>query len=48
MNANVLADPTQLFRVFLNLMTNAIQAMEENGGVLSVSIAVVETGICAT
>jgi two-component system cell cycle sensor histidine kinase/response regulator CckA len=42
MNANVLADPTQLFRVFLNLMTNAIQAMEENGGVLSVTISVVE------
>ena len=41
-NANVLADPTQLFRVFLNLMTNAIQAMEENGGTLSVSLAVVE------
>lgn len=41
-NANVLADPTQLFRVFLNLMTNAIQAMEEDGGELSVSIAVVE------
>jgi len=38
---NVLADPTQLFRVFLNLMTNAIQAMEENGGILSVKIAVV-------
>lgn len=42
MNTNVLADPTQLFRVFLNLMTNAIQAMEENGGILSVKIAVVE------
>ncbi|MGA2405573.1 MAG: ATP-binding protein [Bacteroidales bacterium] len=41
-NANVLADPTQLFRVFLNLMTNAIQAMEENGGMLSVNIAVVK------
>jgi CheY-like chemotaxis protein len=41
-DANVLADPTQLFRVFLNLMTNAIQAMEENGGVLTVSISVVE------
>jgi hypothetical protein len=40
--ANVLADPTQLFRVFLNLMTNAMQAMEENGGVLSVGISVVE------
>ena len=34
LEANVLADPTQLFRVFLNLMTNAIQAMEENGGTL--------------
>jgi signal transduction histidine kinase/PAS domain-containing protein len=42
MNANVLADPTQLFRVFLNLMTNAIQAMEENGGMLSVNIAAVK------
>ena len=41
-NENVLADPTQLFRVFLNLMTNACQAMEENGGTLSVSLSVVE------
>ena len=37
-----LADPTQLFRVFLNLMTNACQAMEENGGTLTVSLSVVE------
>ena len=41
-NANVFADPTQLFRVFLNLMTNAIQSMEEEGGTLSVNLAVVE------
>jgi two-component system, cell cycle sensor histidine kinase and response regulator CckA len=41
-DANVFADPTQLFRVFLNLMTNAIQSMEERGGTLSVSLAVVE------
>ena len=40
--ANVLADPTQLFRVFLNLMTNAIQSMEENGGTLSISLSIVE------
>jgi two-component system, cell cycle sensor histidine kinase and response regulator CckA len=40
--ANVLADPTQLFRVFMNLMTNAIQAMEEEGGTLSVSLEVVK------
>jgi two-component system, cell cycle sensor histidine kinase and response regulator CckA len=39
---NVFADPTQLFRVFLNLMTNAIQSMEEKGGALSVNLAVVE------
>ncbi len=42
MKANVLADPTQLFRVFLNLMTNAIQAMEEHGGLLSVNISIVQ------
>jgi len=40
--ALVFADPTQLFRVFLNLMTNAIQAMEEKGGVLSVNLTIVE------
>jgi PAS domain S-box-containing protein len=38
----VLADPTQLFRVFLNLMTNAIQSMEEMGGELSVNLDIVE------
>jgi len=41
-NVKVLADPTQLFRVFLNLMTNAVQAMEEKGGLLSVNMRVVE------
>ena len=41
-NVYVFADPTQLFRVFLNLMTNAIQSMEEKGGTLSVNLAVVE------
>lgn len=40
--ANVFADPTQLFRVFLNLMTNAVQSMEESGGTLSVSMETVE------
>lgn len=39
---NVFADPTQLFRVFLNLMNNAIQSMEEDGGTLSVKLAVVD------
>jgi signal transduction histidine kinase len=41
-DANVFADPTQLFRAFLNLMTNAIQSMEDKGGTLSVNMAVVE------
>ncbi|MBK9391544.1 MAG: PAS domain-containing protein [Bacteroidetes bacterium] len=41
-DVKVLADPTQLFRVFINLMTNAIQAMEEHGGTLSVTMEVIE------
>jgi len=40
--AFVFADPTQLFRVFLNLMTNAVQAMELSGGTLTVSMETVE------
>jgi two-component system cell cycle sensor histidine kinase/response regulator CckA len=42
MDTDVLADPTQLFRVFLNLMTNAIQSMEETGGTLSVGMEIVD------
>lgn len=34
----VSADPTQLFRVFINLARNAIQAMEERGGTLTVTL----------
>lgn len=41
-NAAVAADPTQLFRVFMNLMTNAIQSMEETGGTLTVQMRVAE------
>jgi signal transduction histidine kinase/response regulator of citrate/malate metabolism len=41
-DVQVYADPTQLFRVFLNLITNAIQAMEEKGGIISVKLAVVD------
>jgi signal transduction histidine kinase len=36
------ADPTQLFRVFHNLMNNAFQSMEKKGGTLSVSTLIVE------
>jgi PAS domain S-box-containing protein len=38
----VLADPTQLEQVLINLCTNAYQAMEEEGGVLEVSLAPVK------
>lgn len=41
-DAEVLADPTQLFRVFLNMMTNAVQSMEKTGGTLSVNMEVVD------
>ncbi len=34
----VSADPTQLYRVFLNLINNAIQAMDGSGGKLTVSL----------
>ena len=35
----VLADPTQIHQVVMNLCTNAAQAMRETGGVLGVSLA---------
>ncbi len=35
---NVLADPTQIHRIIMNLCTNAAHAMEENGGQLTVSL----------
>jgi signal transduction histidine kinase len=41
-NAGVMADPTQLFRVFLNLMINAVQSMEKEGGTLSVQLSFVK------
>jgi signal transduction histidine kinase/PAS domain-containing protein len=34
------ADPTQLFRVFLNLLTNAIQALEDKPGTISITLSV--------
>jgi len=45
-DAVVYADPTQLFRVFLNLMTNAIQAMEGKSGTLTIGLNLAEgTGL---
>lgn len=36
--SKIIADPTQLYQVFLNLFTNAAQAMEKEGGTLEVEI----------
>lgn len=38
-DVTVLADPTQLFRVFLNILTNAANATEEVKGVVKVEIS---------
>jgi ABC-type amino acid transport substrate-binding protein/nitrogen-specific signal transduction histidine kinase/ActR/RegA family two-component response regulator len=40
--ASILADPTQIHQIIMNLCTNAYHAMREHGGVLSVSLAEVE------
>ena len=34
----VLADPTQIHQIIMNMCTNAIQAMEEDGGTLSITL----------
>lgn len=36
--SNILADPSQIHQVIVNLCTNAFQAMEESGGVLSIDL----------
>jgi len=38
----ILADPTQIHQVIMNLCTNAFHAMQKNGGILSVSLSPVE------
>ncbi|MCK5098625.1 MAG: PAS domain S-box protein, partial [Desulfobacteraceae bacterium] len=38
----ILADPTQIHQIIMNLGTNAYQAMEKTGGVLTVSLAEIE------
>ncbi len=40
----VLADPTQIHQVIMNLCTNAYHAMRETGGVLGVALSQVELG----
>ena len=37
-NTLVVADPTQIHQVLLNLATNSVHAMEEKGGVLEISL----------
>jgi PAS domain S-box-containing protein len=37
-NATVMADPTQIHQILMNLCTNASHAMEANGGILKVSL----------
>jgi signal transduction histidine kinase len=39
---SVLGDPTQLFRVFLNLMTNAVQSLKGKSGEISVKAGVID------
>ena len=39
---NILANPTQIHQIVMNLCANAAQAMEDDGGVLTVSLAQVE------
>ncbi|MFW2374294.1 MAG: PAS domain S-box protein [Gammaproteobacteria bacterium] len=39
---SILADPTQIHQVLMNLCTNAFHAMEDEGGVLRVDVSVVE------
>jgi|GEM_PF-3775910 PAS domain S-box-containing protein len=40
----ILADPTQIHQILINLCTNAAQAMQESGGVLTVSLQEVDWG----
>ncbi len=39
----VKADQIQMFRVFLNLLTNALQSMEEKGGILRAGMELIDT-----
>jgi PAS domain S-box-containing protein len=47
--AIVLADPTQIHQIIMNLCTNAAQAMRDNGGILEVSLHQVQADqdLCA-
>lgn len=40
----IMGDPTQIQQVVMNLCTNAVHAMEENGGILKITLDNVEIG----
>jgi PAS domain S-box-containing protein len=40
--ATILADPTQIHQIMMNLCTNAAHAMHEKGGVLQIQLSVIE------
>ncbi len=40
----VMADPVQIHQIIMNLCTNALQAMENTGGVMEVSLQVLDLG----
>ena len=42
LKAVIMADPTQIHQVLMNLCTNAAQAMENDGGVLEVNLATMD------
>ncbi|MBW1901652.1 MAG: hybrid sensor histidine kinase/response regulator, partial [Deltaproteobacteria bacterium] len=41
---SVLADPTQIHRIIMNLCTNACHAMRQTGGILKVSLSEIDFG----
>ncbi len=43
-NATVMADPTQIHQVVINLCTNAAQAMQQGGGKLTLTLEAVDLG----
>ncbi|MHC1728246.1 MAG: PAS domain S-box protein [Syntrophobacteraceae bacterium] len=43
-SSSIIADPTQIHQVLMNLCTNAAHAMRETGGVLSIALAKVNIG----
>ncbi len=42
LDAFVLGDSTQLFRIFFNLLTNAVQSVEDKGGIINVDLALAD------